>query len=321
MGDEVTPKEFAEDLKALGDITELTVRINSGGGDVFAGQAIYSLLKSHPAKVTVYVDGLAASIASVVAMAGDTVIMPRNAMMMIHNPWAMAVGNAGDFRKLADDLDKIREGMIAAYQAKAGIDREELVQLLDAETWLTADEAKELGFVDEVDAAKQVAASLRGSTLVVNGMEFDLSRFKNRPKVPAALKEVKKMELTVEILAQQYPDLYAEIRKQAFEEGKKAGIQAERERFRALQELEAPGCEEILNKARFETGQTAEEVAPEIVKALKAQRTNVLGALAKDAAELAKIQQAATPGQDSDAERKAIADKMAKAANQKRGVK
>lgn len=181
-GDEVTPKQFWEDLQALGGISELKVYVNSGGGDVFAGQAIYSMLKRHPARVTVYVDGLAASIASVVAMAGDRVIMPRNAMMMVHNPWAMVIGTAADMRKMADDLDQIRESLIAAYQEKTDLSRRRLIAMMDAETWMTAEEAVELGFADELEEAKQVAASLRGSLLVVNGLEVDLSRFRNPPK-------------------------------------------------------------------------------------------------------------------------------------------
>lgn len=324
-GDEVTPKEFADELKALGDISELTVRINSGGGDVFAGQAIHSLLKSHKARVTVIIDGLAASIASVIAMAGDTVIMPRNAMMMIHNPWTIGIGNSNDFRKLADDLDKIRESMIAAYQSKTGMDRDELIALMDGESWLTADEAVEYGFADQVDQARQVAASLRGNMLVMNGVQFDLSMFKNRPKfLDTALsvqgKEVKAdMQLTVEVLAEKYPDVYAAVKQQGYEEG----VQAERARFKALQELEAPGCEEILNRARFETGATAEQVAIEVAKALKASRTNLLAAAIQDSSPLAQIQPASTPVLDQsekEAKQKAIAEKIAKAANKKRGV-
>lgn len=185
-GDEVTPKQFSDELKALGDIETLNVYINSDGGDVFAGQAIHSMLKRHPANVVVYVDGLAASIASVVAMAGDKVIMPRNAMMMVHNPWTIAVGNADDFRKLADDLDQIRESIVAAYQDKTGLEREEIIRLMDAETWMTADEAVSKGFADEIEETKQVAASLSGSGLVINGQEFDLSRFKHPPKLIVA---------------------------------------------------------------------------------------------------------------------------------------
>ena len=211
-GDEVSSKQFADDLKALGNITKLTVRINSGGGDVFAGQAIYSIIKNHPAKVTVYVDGLAASIASVIAMAGDTVIMPRNAMMMIHNPWTFTAGNANELRKVAEDLDKIRESLIAAYQGKASdMQREKLIELLDAETWLTADEALEYGFIDEIDDQKQVAATLKGSLLEVNGFAFDLSRYQHRPQIqekPEGKKqEVENLELTLEVLAEKYPDI------------------------------------------------------------------------------------------------------------------
>ena len=190
-GDEVTPKQFAEDLAKLGDIDTLTVYMNSEGGDIFAAQAIYSQLKRHRATVTVYIDGLAASAASVVAMAGDTVVMPTNAMMMVHNPWTIALGNATEFRKLADDLDTIRESMIAAYTEKTALGRDEIIALLDAETWLTAEDAVEKGFADEVAAEKKVAASLRDGKYVVNGREVDITAFKRFPadKIPSTVLE------------------------------------------------------------------------------------------------------------------------------------
>ncbi|WP_084295233.1 head maturation protease, ClpP-related [Caldanaerobius polysaccharolyticus] len=160
LGDEITPRKFKEDLEALGDIDTLNIYINSEGGDVFAGQAVYSILSRHKAQKIVYIDGLAASIASVIAMAGDLVVMPKNAMMMIHNPWTIAMGNANDFRKLADDLDKIRESLIAAYQSKSNLSKEEIIELMDAETWMTAEEALQYGFADEIEKEKQVAASI-----------------------------------------------------------------------------------------------------------------------------------------------------------------
>ncbi len=172
-GDEVTPKQFKEELDSLGEIENLNVFINSPGGDVFAGQAIYSMLKRHPANVIVFVDGLAASIASLVAMAGDKVIMPKNAMMMIHSPWTLAIGNAQDFRKVADDLDKIEESIIVAYESRCSLSRDEIIALLDAETWLSADDCLELGFADETEEAKQIAACLTKEML---------SRYKNIPK-------------------------------------------------------------------------------------------------------------------------------------------
>ena len=172
-GDEVTPQQFKDDLNALGDIDTLNVYINSPGGDVFAGQAIFSILKRHKASVNVFIDGLAASIASVIAMAGDTIVIPRNAMMMVHNPWTVAVGNAAELRESADRLDKVGESVIEAYLSKATLDKKKLVELLDAETWLSAEDCLEYGFADEIEETKQVAAC----------MDKDiLDRYKNTPK-------------------------------------------------------------------------------------------------------------------------------------------
>lgn len=180
----VTPREFKKDLDALGELDELNIFINSEGGSVFAGQAIHSMIKRHKAKKTVYVDGLAASIASVIAMAGDCVKMPKNAMMMIHQPWTYSVGNAKDFRKMADDLDQVAETGIAVYLEKTGMDREKLIELLDAETWLTAEQALELGFIDEIEESKAIAASLDGDFLMMGDQRLDVSRYKNKPNLP-----------------------------------------------------------------------------------------------------------------------------------------
>jgi len=186
-GDEVTPKQFKEDLDALGDVSEIRVYINSGGGDVFAGQAIHSILRRHSATITVYIDGLAASIASVVAMAGDTVIMPKNAMLMVHNPVAVVIAwmDAASSRKLADDLDKIRESIIAVYEGRTGLERERIIELLDAETWMTAEEALEDWFADEVEEAREIAASIGGGYLNINGQQFDLSRYRRVSSISA----------------------------------------------------------------------------------------------------------------------------------------
>lgn len=184
-GDEITPVTFKDELDGLGDISVLNVYINSDGGDVFAGQAIHSMLKRHKAHVNVYIDGIAASIASVIAMAGDTVYMPRNSMMMIHSPWTIAMGNAKDFRKLAEDLDAAQDTLIAAYQDKSGIDRDELIALLDAETWLSAERAVELGFADEIEQTKQIAAAVHNGSLTINGQAMDLKQYKNAPKLIA----------------------------------------------------------------------------------------------------------------------------------------
>jgi len=182
-GDEVTPRQFREELEALGNIEELRVYINSPGGDVFAGQAILSMLRRHGARKVVYVDGIAASAASIVAMAGDVVRMPRNAMMMIHNVWTIVAGDANELREVADALDRITESVVAAYQEKTGLDADEIRRMMDVETWMTAEEAVEKGFADEIEDTRAVAASLRNGTLFVNGQEVNLSRFKNPPKL------------------------------------------------------------------------------------------------------------------------------------------
>lgn len=178
--DEVTPAQFKAELDALGNIQTLKVMINSPGGDVFAGQAIHTMLWRHPATVQVYIDGLAASTASLVAMAGDVVIMPRNAMLMIHDPSVDAGGNARDHRQMADSLDVVRESMIAAYQRKTELSHDELVTLLEAETWMTAERAVAQGFADQIEASQAVTtAQVRSGVVAVNGLEIQLEHFKH----------------------------------------------------------------------------------------------------------------------------------------------
>lgn len=182
--DDITPKQMASDLEALGDVSEITVRINSDGGDVFAGVAIHSMLKRHKASITVFVDGLAASIASIIAMAGDKIIMPKGAMMMIHNPMSGMWGYADDFRKMADTLDTIRDSMIPIYVEKTGMSKEEITALLGEETWLSAEEAVAQGFATEIEENLKISASVRGKKSVINGVEMDLSKFLNAPSMP-----------------------------------------------------------------------------------------------------------------------------------------
>lgn len=183
FGDEVTPKQFKQDLDGLGDIKDLNIYINSGGGDVFAGQAIHSMLKRHTANKTVYIDGLAASIASVIAMAGDEIVMPSNAMMMIHKASTVGFGNSDDFRKMADNLEKIEESIQAAYEEKTGKDRKEIKELMDKETWMTAQDAVDMGFADRIEAEKKLAASAEGAFFMLNGQQFDMSIYKNAPVI------------------------------------------------------------------------------------------------------------------------------------------
>lgn len=146
---------FKEDLEALGDISELNVHINSFGGSTYQGLTIYNLLKQHKAKINIFIDGIAASAASIIAMAGDRILMPKTSMMMIHNCYTWTTGNAKELRKTADDMDKIASAYKAAYLSKIKITEEQLDKLLDDETYLTADECVEMGFADEIIEIKQ----------------------------------------------------------------------------------------------------------------------------------------------------------------------
>jgi ATP-dependent protease ClpP protease subunit len=155
-GEGVTAKSVVAALADAGD-KPVVARINSPGGDVFDGMAIYNALRGHAAGVTVRVDGLAASAASVIAMAGECT-MAQASQMMIHNSWALAIGNKADMRKMADTMDKIDGQMAAVYAAKSGRPAEDMQALMDAETWLTAQEAVDAGLADAMDApAKKTA--------------------------------------------------------------------------------------------------------------------------------------------------------------------
>jgi len=146
-GDGFSAKRMAGALRAIGD-RDVTVQINSPGGDVFEGVAIYNMLAAHPAKVRIEVLGLAASIASVIAMAGDEIAMGRGAMMMVHNSWGVVVGNANDFMAAAEVFSKVDESMQSIYMARTGMAEKELVKIMDAETFMTAEDAVAKGFAD-----------------------------------------------------------------------------------------------------------------------------------------------------------------------------
>lgn len=147
-GDEITPQMFRKDLEA--EEGDVTVWINSPGGNVFAAAEIYTMLKDYAGKVTVKVASLAASAASVVAMAGDTVQMSPTALLMLHDPSTVAMGNTRDMEKAIAALNEVKEAIVNAYAAKSGLRRGRIADLMSEETWLNAKKAVELGFADEV---------------------------------------------------------------------------------------------------------------------------------------------------------------------------
>lgn len=172
---ENSANHFREALEEHPGVTQINLYINSYGGSVFEGTAIYNQLRRHPAHKTAYIDGFACSIASVIAMAADEVVMPRNALMMIHNMWMCAQGSAAELRKAADDLDVINTAGRGAYLEKAGakLDENRLREMMDAETWLTAQQCIDLGLADRL-AEKD--ADMSGAAAVLQRANLDLQQ-------------------------------------------------------------------------------------------------------------------------------------------------
>ncbi len=162
----VTAQEFINDIKGLKGMP-VNLRINSLGGDVFDGMAMYNVIKRREAKTTVYIEGIAASIATIIALGADEVVMAENSLFMIHNAWGGTMGEAKDMRKTADTLDKISGELTDIYRKKTGLSYEALQEMMSEETWLNAEEAYELGFVDVISDSIKVAA------------KYDVSKFKN----------------------------------------------------------------------------------------------------------------------------------------------
>lgn len=287
--DRVTPAQFNRELEALGeDVPEIVVRIHSPGGDVFAANAIYTRLKDHSAKITVKVDGWAASAATIIAMAGDIIKIPRNGVFMIHDP-AMTVWStfrAEDFEKMAQELKVIKQSIINAYATKTGKTTEEISGFMSNETWWTGDEAVENGFCDEVMFEDVRTVVENTSRIIVNSVPIDIGGFRtvpknllNSPTTAAGVsdgnhsqiknqKEEEEVEpkdtiTTVEALKTAYPGLTAAIEDNARKE--------ERNRIKALEDVAVGGFESIVQDAKFENPISAGELALKIVMEQKKQ--------------------------------------------------
>jgi ATP-dependent Clp protease protease subunit len=158
MGD-MSAVILSKQLDAIGDVDQIEVHINSYGGEVAEGLAIYNALKRHKAKVTTYCDGFACSIASVIFMAGDERVMSEASLLMIHNAWTRTAGNAEELRKQADDLEKITQASVNAYKANSALSEDEIKSLMDAETWILPEDALAYGFATRIDKTENSNAN------------------------------------------------------------------------------------------------------------------------------------------------------------------
>lgn len=214
---ETSAVSFRDALKEFGDVKEIEITVNSSGGSVFSGINIANQIANHPAHITVNVSGVAASIASVIAVAADTVKMESNSMMMIHEVWAPFMGNHSEMRKFADDLEKINTTVFNSYLNKnPDIDHALLKDMMSKETWLTSKECLELGLIDEITAANKAAAKIspemeaRFKNMPDLGGEKFMARYRNedpnqQPKQPS--------EITAEDMMDKLEEILAEVKK------------------------------------------------------------------------------------------------------------
>ena len=288
-GEGVSAKRFVEDLHAL-DVDSIDLHINSPGGNVFDGNAIYNALKAHKAKIDVKIDGMAASIASVVAMSGDTVEMPENAMLMIHDPSGMVIGTAEDMSKMADNLEKTKTGLVAAYHNKSQLDNEQISEMMTDETWITANEALKYGLADKITERVNIQANLEDLSQyknvpenLLNGITGITGKIQKKEKniMP---KEIVKTEITLDLIRAEHSEIVTALIDEGKATGTKEGAENERNRIKAVQDQLIPGHEKLINELMWDGKTTGEQAAVKVLAAEKAARVTALADNEDDAA-------------------------------------
>lgn len=278
--DDICDKTFKEDITNLGEVENINLHINSPGGSVFAAVAIANTLKNHKAKVTAFIDGLAASAATIITSACDVVKMPKNALFMIHNPLTWAYGNKQELEKTGILLDKVKDSILETYLIKAkDKTKEELSDLMDKESWFNAEEAKDYGFIDEIVGEMEKPQNVN-NLLIVNSLAFDISKFKNFPRSkttepvtepapePTQNTATNIEEITVEKFKATYPELYENIVNSA--------VQGERNRIEAIENLEIAGFDDVVNTAKFKEPIAAANLALKILNIKKEKNKETL---------------------------------------------
>lgn len=299
-GQLITPEEFLNDIGPLKNKSKVVIRLNSRGGDVFAAQAIYTQLKTMKATKEIIIDGIAASAATIIAMAGDVVKIPKGSAFMIHNPSIEVWDSfeARDLEQLKNMLDSVKNCIIETYCTKTSLSKEELAEMMDNAVWLTGTQAVEKGFCDEIlEVNNPVNKILNGRMLMVNNVVHDLSGFKNMPVFePVAINntlleesnpgiptEAKNKEkevgiMNAEELRKQYPDLVNQIENEAREKG----ASGERERIQNIEKIAANISDELVQKAKFEEPMNAEKLAFMALQDDKNKASNFLNNLNED---------------------------------------
>lgn len=295
-------QEFLAEFRAIPADNALDISINSFGGSIFTALSIYNLLKTHKGEIIIRVDGTAMSAATIITSVPNAkVVMPKGAMMMIHKASLSADGNADDFKKVAETLEKIEQNIIDIYAEKTGKTAEEIKPYVDAETFFTAAEAVEFGLADEMDESASVENVMSGEELNLNGLTVAAKMFGGAPEgffkqkqavQKAAITNQAKQEvkpMTLEKLKAEHPEIVEAIRNEAKAEMVKEGSENERARIKAIEEIAVAGHEELVAKAKFDEPMTAEQLAVAILKADKVKNAAALAARAADGAEVAAV--------------------------------
>ena len=194
--EDVTPSTVKDVIHSLKKTESINMYVNSPGGGVFAGMAIYNMLSRIPQHITAYVDGLSASIASVITLVADTIYIPDTAMMMVHNPAGFAMGEADEMRKTADLLDKVKETILSVYNKQTKLSNKKLAKMMDDETWMIGQEAVDLGFADALDSRQTDAKmSSNSNSVIINGLNVDINKFKSFPAERIAIRNRQKDDI------------------------------------------------------------------------------------------------------------------------------
>ncbi|MGG4470042.1 head maturation protease, ClpP-related [Paenibacillus alvei] len=314
--DAASPKKVRDFLDSIDSDNkeDIILEINSGGGSVTAASEMYTLLREHPNNVISKNLGLAASAASYLLLAGDKVLMSPTAQIMIHNASTIASGDYRDMNHTSSVLKNVNISIANAYKLKTGKTHDELLAMMDNESWLTAQQAKQIGLIDEImfdngELGNSIVASantsfsdgiipqaiidkLRNEMLemqMLNGSEAShLTNLVNtqsnvNPEPTQQKEEPKNMDL--ETLKNDHPHLFEKVKNLGYQEG----VTAENNRIKDIEDLQLPGNEELINKAKFEDRMEASALAVEIIKAEKARGTNYLSNVNKDAAVINQV--------------------------------
>lgn len=258
----VNTQQIRKELAEFDDVEEITLRIDSPGGSVFAGIGLYSYLKDHKAKKKIYIDGMCASIATVIAMAGDEIYMNNAAQFMIHNPWTIAMGEAKELRHDAEVLDGLKDSIINAYMTKTKLTKEELEKAMDKSTYYKAEQALEAGFITEIRHTTDAKNCLDDWDMTYSQYEKNYNN-KNSLRAQKTIinnrNEEKKM--TLKELQDSHPSVYNEVLN--------VGKNEERERIKALDTLSSKVNEtgqEIINEAKYKTFAAAGPIAMDLIE-------------------------------------------------------